>query len=95
MAESKNTITFRGKKVALHYPLLAISKLQKEQGISLADMEDMGDQLDIDTLGKLVWAGLCVQFPDATVDEVLGSFEISDLQGLSEALTAAFSAMSK
>lgn len=95
MTDSTPTIKFRGKKVHLRYPLLAFSRLQKDYGIKMDDFAAMGDSADIDMIGKLVWAGLITEFSDATVDEVLGSFELSDLPALSEALSAAFSAMSK
>ena len=94
MAEDKKKITFRGKQVTLKYPLLALQRLETV-GVSLADMEDMSDDLSITLLGQLVWAGLSCEFNDATVDEVLEAFEISDLKDLSEALSSAFSGMGK
>lgn len=89
MAE-KTTINFRGQEVTLAYPLLAFKRLEKV-GVKLNDLEQMGDDsMEIELLGKLIWAGLSCQFNDATIDEVLLAYEISDLERLSKALNEAF-----
>lgn len=89
MAE-KTKITFRGKKVTLAYPLLAFKRLESV-GVKLSELESLGDDsIDIDLLGKLIWAGLSCQFNDATVDEVLVAYDITDLETLSKALNEAF-----
>lgn len=89
MAE-KTTINFRGQDVTLAYPLLAFKRLEKV-GVKLSELENMGDDnMDIELLGKLIWAGLSCQFNDATVDEVLLAYDISDLETLSKALNEGF-----
>lgn len=88
--EAKKTVNFRGQEVTLKFTLLALQRLE-QAGVSLQDLETMGDEISITLLGKVLWAGLCVQFNDATIDEVLNSFEISELQGVADALGAALS----
>lgn len=89
-APQKKTVTFRGKEVTLKYTLLSLQRLE-QAGVALSELEKLGDEVSITMLGKVLWAGLCVQFNDATVDEVLNSFDISELQEVSEAMTAALS----
>ncbi|MEG0121913.1 hypothetical protein [Enterococcus sp.] len=84
------TVTFRGQEVTLKYTLLSLQRLEKA-GVSLTDLEKIGDEISVTMLGKVLWAGLCVQFNDATIDEVLNSFEISELQQVSDAMAAALS----
>lgn len=87
---AKKTVKFRNQEVTLKYTLLALQRLEAV-GVALQDLETVGDQVSITILGKVLWAGLCVQFNDATLDEVLNSFEIKDLQEVAEALSAALS----
>lgn len=93
-APAKKTVNFRGQEVKLHYTLLAMQRLE-ETGVSLKDLETFGEEVSITSLGKILWAGLCVQFNDATIEEVLNSFELSDLQEVSEAMSAALSSAGK
>lgn len=93
-APVKKTVKFRGQEVKLHYTLLAMQRLE-ETGVSLKDLETFGEEVSITSLGKILWAGLCVQFNDATIEEVLNSFELSDLQEVSEAMSAALSSAGK
>lgn len=93
-APVKKTVKFRGQEVKLHYTLLSMQRLE-ETGVSLKDLETFGEEVSITSLGKILWAGLCVQFNDATIEEVLNSFELSDLQEVSEAMSAALSAAGK
>ena len=86
--KAPKTVNFRGQEVTLKYTLLSLQRLEAA-GVSLQDLETMGDNVSITVLGKVLWAGLCVQFNDATLEEVLNSYEISDLQEVSEALAAA------
>lgn len=89
----KNTVNFRGKEVTLKYPLLALQRLE-DVGVDITKLGEDGD-ISITVLGKMVWAGLSVEHRDATLEEVLEGFDISDLQELSEAVGAAFNSMGK
>lgn len=84
------TVQFRGQTVRLRYTLLSLQRLEST-GVKLSDLETLGEDLSITVLGKVLWAGLCVQFNDATLEEVLNSFELSDLQDVSNALSTALS----
>lgn len=83
------TIIFREQEVTLKYPLLAIARLE-QKGIKLNDLDLSEDNFSVTTLANLVWAGLCLQFPDVTVDEVLSSYDLADLGRLGSAFSAAF-----
>ena len=89
-APVKKTVDFRGNQVTLKYTLLSLQRLE-EAGVPLSVLEKMGDDLSITVLGKVLWAGLCVQFNDATIEEVLNSFEVYQLEQVSEAIAAALS----
>lgn len=91
MADKK--IKFRGKQVNLKFTLLSLRKLE-DAGVSLSQLSE-GTDVSIDILGKMLWAGLLVDFPDATEDEVLGSYEIHELQDVSDALNAALNKATK
>lgn len=94
-APAKKTVNFRGQDVTLKYTLLSLQRLESV-GVSMKDLESLGDEdVSITTVGKMLWAGLCVQFNDATLDEVLNSFEISELQSVSEAMAEALSTAGK
>lgn len=94
-APAKKTVNFRGQEVTLKYTLLSLQRLESV-GVSMKDLESLGDEdVSITTVGKMLWAGLCVQFNDATLDEVLNSFEISELQSVSEAMAEALSTAGK
>lgn len=96
MAEKKSTkktVTFREQEVTLKFPLLAVQRLE-EVGVDIGTFGDE-ENISITALGKIVWAGLSCQFNDATLDEVLMAYEISDLQNLSEAISQAFGSMGK
>lgn len=85
--EAKKTVTFRGQEVTLKYPLHALMKLE-DAGVSLSDINT--DAVKVSDLVKLIWAGLVCQFPDATVEEIANSYEMSDMEQLGQAMTAAF-----
>lgn len=89
---SPKTVNFRGRDVTLKYTLLSMQRLE-EQGVSLADMDS--EEVSITQIGKMLWAGLCMEFRDATVEEVMASYELSDMTAISEAIAAAMNKTGK
>ncbi|WP_429969157.1 hypothetical protein [Enterococcus sp. AZ136] len=88
------TVNFRGKEVTLKYTLLSLQRLE-EQGVSLQDLESMSENVSVTMLIKMVWAGLCLEFRDATLDEVAGAFDITEISQVSEALSYALNSVGK
>lgn len=89
----KKTIKFRDKEVTLKFPLLAVQRLE-DIGVDITSFSEEED-ISVTVLGKMVWAGLSCEFRDATLEEVLLSYDIADLTELSEAVGQAFSGMGK
>lgn len=94
--DGPKTVHFRGRDVTLKYTLLSMQRLEAV-GVGFAELEKMGEgkEVSFSVIGKLLWAGLCVEFNDATLEEVLNSFEISDMASISEAISEAMNRTGK
>lgn len=88
MADNRKVIkiTLGGTEMKMKYTLLSMVKLEKE-GIRI---QELGEQMSLESVLKVLWAGLITFQPELTVDEVGAMVDIADLSEITEKLTEAF-----
>lgn len=79
-------IVLDGRELKLRFTLLAMVKLEQE-GIRI---QELGQQMSMESILKVLWAGLITFQPELTVEEVGGMIDMEDLQMVTEKVTEAF-----
>lgn len=89
MADVKNgvvTLELGGKERKLKYTLYSLSMLE-EAGVKLSDL---GKEMSMKQVMKVLWAGLVTFEKDLTPEEVGAMVGVEDIPMISEKLTEAF-----
>lgn len=77
----------------LAYPVMSLIRLKKEHGIELKDLQDEAKAQDIETILKIIWAGLIHEDKELTVEDLGYMLDVSDLPAISEKITELFKGM--
>lgn len=86
---------FLDKERTLAYPIFALIRLKREQGVELKDLQDDDKSQDLEVILSVIWAGLIHEDKDLTVEQVGYMVDLSDIPDISEKMGRIFSGMSK
>lgn len=87
-------VTIGGSRFTLRFSVRAMAALQEHWGLPSfkavgARMAELGDDLGVDDLVGILWAGLRTHHPDVTKEDVLDLVDAAGMDGLVDAMAAA------